>query len=166
MSSFGRPTACALAIVPGPAATITFVYQERGPYAGSWLLPGGKVEFGESLEEAARREAREESGCEVGALRLSGVYEMRGVWAEGAYHLIMFAFLAAEPVVVPEGFTGHHVGAVRQARPDELRPHPTVMRILRDVGAGDYPQAEIDAALARDGITMSRYPATQGALLG
>ncbi len=36
---------------------------------GSWGSAGGHLEFGETLEECARREAREEFGVEVGELR-------------------------------------------------------------------------------------------------
>jgi 8-oxo-dGTP diphosphatase len=145
----------ALVVVSGPGQTITFVRQERGPYAGSWLLPGGKVEFGEALEDAARREALEESGCVVGALSGVGLYEMRDVG--GGYHFLMYVFLADAPVTAPAGFSGHHVSEVRQARWDELRPHPTDMRILNDAGVADYPRAEVEAELARDGIVMTRY---------
>ena len=56
----GRVITAALVVVPGPGDTVTFVRQERGPYAGWWLLPGGKVEFGEPVAAAARREAAEE----------------------------------------------------------------------------------------------------------
>jgi 8-oxo-dGTP diphosphatase len=166
LSSFDRITVGALAIVPGPGRTITFVCQERGPYAGWWLLPGGKTEFGEPLEETARREAAEEAGCHVGPPRLTGVYEMRGAWARGDYHLLMFAFLADGVTAAPDGFDGHHVAGVRQHRPSCVRTHPTVMRILRDAGVADYPLAEIDAALAREGITMTIYPVGAGALVG
>jgi len=43
-------------------------------YQRHWYLPGGKVERGETLEQAARREANEELGATLGTLRLFGVY--------------------------------------------------------------------------------------------
>lgn len=41
---------------------------------GSWGVPGGAMELGETTEETARRELFEETGLEVGELTLFGVF--------------------------------------------------------------------------------------------
>ena len=46
----------------------------RQTYMPGWFMPGGGVKRGETLDEALRREAREEVGAEMGALQLLGIY--------------------------------------------------------------------------------------------
>ena len=50
------------------------VLLQRREDNGLWGIPGGSLEPGESLEEAARREVSEEVGLQVGSLNLFGVY--------------------------------------------------------------------------------------------
>lgn len=50
------------------------VLLEQRSDCGLWGLPGGRVEPGETIDETARREVREETGLEIGALFLVGVY--------------------------------------------------------------------------------------------
>ncbi|MCX2924105.1 NUDIX hydrolase [Streptomyces sp. NEAU-W12] len=151
---FSRILPVSLMVLPGPDGTVTFVHQLKGPYAGNWLLPGGGIEPGESAGQAALREAYEETGCRVASCSPFAVYEFTGQWAEGRYHLLMFGFLAHGTHRVPDGFEGHNVGAVRQARVGDLPLHSTDLQILTDAGLASFGEAEIGDALAADGITM------------
>jgi 8-oxo-dGTP diphosphatase len=48
--------------------------QRQGAHgAGSWSIPGGHLEFGESFEDTARREAKEETGLEISNVRFGAV---------------------------------------------------------------------------------------------
>ncbi|GAA2336125.1 MULTISPECIES: NUDIX hydrolase [Streptomyces] len=157
MSRFDRVLPAALLVVPGPGRTVTFVHQLKGPYAGSWLLPGGGIEPGEAVCDAARREAHEETGVLVDSCSLFAVYEFTGKWEQGDYHLLMFACLADRAYELPEGFTGHNVGEVRQGRIDDFPMHSTDLRILTDAGLASYDDEVIARALAEDGITMRAH---------
>lgn len=51
---------------------IVLIERRNEPFG--WALPGGFVDYGESLESAAVREAREETSLEISNLRLLGCY--------------------------------------------------------------------------------------------
>jgi ADP-ribose pyrophosphatase YjhB (NUDIX family) len=75
----------------GEAPEILLV-REEDPERGTdiWFPPGGGMDFGETAEEALRRELREALGAEVQNLRLLGVLEPRFEYAgEQHHHLVM-----------------------------------------------------------------------------
>ena len=56
--------------------------------AGTWCPPGGHLEFGESLEECAVREAKEESGVEVTDVRFLAI--TNDVFLEGKHYITLW----------------------------------------------------------------------------
>jgi ADP-ribose pyrophosphatase YjhB (NUDIX family) len=73
----------------------------KSPGHGFWSLPGGRVEFGESLHTALAREVDEEAGLKIDIVALAGWREvLPGAGGSGGHYLIMsFAarWVAGEP---------------------------------------------------------------------
>jgi 8-oxo-dGTP diphosphatase len=65
---------------------------ERRNEPSGWALPGGFVDYGESLEAAAIREAREETGLDINTLRQFGAYS--DPQRDPRQHNISFVFVA------------------------------------------------------------------------
>ncbi len=59
---------------------------------GSWVIPGGGVNFGETTKEAALREIKEETNIDVDIYKFIGYKEVINV--PGNYHSITFYYLA------------------------------------------------------------------------
>ncbi|MFT4090858.1 MAG: NUDIX hydrolase [Asticcacaulis sp.] len=77
---------------------VLLIRRGRPPRQGHWSIPGGKLEFGETLHEAALRELREETGCSARIGRLIQVYEL----IEEGYHYVLVDYLADYTDGVPQ----------------------------------------------------------------
>lgn len=65
------------------------------PAKGKWGIPGGVVEVGETVEEAVRREVREETGCECTPLKHLATFDSVRRDEDGRvhWHYILFEYL-------------------------------------------------------------------------
>jgi len=71
---------------------IVLIRRENPPFQGSYALPGGFVDVGESVEDAVAREASEETGLKIDIKRLVGVYSDPGRDPRG--HVVSICYLA------------------------------------------------------------------------
>jgi 8-oxo-dGTP diphosphatase len=84
---------------------VLLVRRARSPAKGFYSLPGGRVEFGESLHAALHREVDEETALKIEIVGLAGWREVLPSTGGGGHYLIMsFAarWKALEPVLNDE----------------------------------------------------------------
>ena len=79
------------------AGRIALVERGHPPLLGEWSIPGGMVELGETLRQAAERETLEETGLVVRATELLGVFDRIVADSKDEkrthYHYILIDFL-------------------------------------------------------------------------
>ena len=84
---------------------ILLVRRARSPGKGFYSLPGGRVEFGETLHAALHREVDEETALKIEIVDLAGWREVVPDSAGGGHYVIMsFAarWISGEPVLNEE----------------------------------------------------------------
>lgn len=98
--------------------------------SGTWALPGGGIEFGESLAQCAVREAREETGLDVEVTGLVGIYsDPRHViaYSDGEVRQQFNVCLTARIVggELRSSTESTAIAFVEASRLDQLPIHPT-----------------------------------------
>lgn len=75
---------------------IVLIRRDKEPSRGRWTFPGGAVELGESLHDAARREAWEETGLHVAVGELATVIDnlVRDEEGRVRYHYVIVDYMA------------------------------------------------------------------------
>ena len=130
---------------------VLLVKQIGGPYAGAWLLPGGGVDEGESIEEGLRREMREETGLELDEITRVATYEVDERTQD--FKALVHLFRAT-----PRGQARAEDGsAIRWASPTESGYHPALRRELADAGICSRTRGWA-ASIARTAVRSAPVP--------
>lgn len=115
---YSNPVPTVDIVIASPGRGVVLVKRRNEPFG--WALPGGFVDYGESVEQAAVREAREETGLDV---RLQ---ELLGVWSaperDARLHTISTVFVACADD--PDAVRGGDDAALARFFPLEQLPGP------------------------------------------
>lgn len=107
--------------------------RNKEPYFGRWVLPGGKIEYGETHQQAAIREAKEELGIDIDVLRLAG----RGIYyilSPDEHRMIVYSIAR---LLGGKMSPSTDISEARFFTRDELKNldiTPVVREVLRDEG--------------------------------
>lgn len=116
------------------AGRLLLVKRGRGAAVGQWAVPGGRVESGESLADAVRRELREETGLDGTVGPLCGIARRQ---ADGHCFLILDYWVDVAPGDACAGDDADDVVWASRADLDRLELVPLLLGFLVDHGVVD-----------------------------
>jgi ADP-ribose pyrophosphatase YjhB (NUDIX family) len=114
---------------------ILVVHRGRGAYAGLWAVPGGRQRRGETMQEAVRREVREETGLIVEVGDPVWIGDIIDPTDPPGYHYTVVDFTAF--VIDGELEAGDDAADARWVDLDEVRDlplTPTMFELLTELG--------------------------------
>lgn len=130
------PTSCACVVHEG---RILLIQRAQDPGKGFWSFPGGRIELGETILEAAHREVGEETGIDIEPIEVFQVYDwiVRDDAGNLRFHYIVNYVRAR--YVSRELRAGDDAAQARWATEDEIPhltmhpvPRKTALRLLRE----------------------------------
>jgi 8-oxo-dGTP diphosphatase len=115
---------------------VLLVKRAHPPIEGQWSIPGGVLEVGEMVREAAAREAREETGLSIEPGELLGVYDriLRDPEQRVQYHYVLIDFLCRP--VGGELLAASDAAEVHWFSREELPPLQLAEDTLEVIGKG------------------------------
>lgn len=103
------------------AGDVLLIRRGKEPHYGRWMVPGGTLEWGESLEAAAVREVREETGVEIEIEAFVEIIEAITPGDSGFHYVIMdyaARAISGEPVAGSDALEAAWVSVEAQTRYD------------------------------------------------
>ena len=130
------PIAGVGAVITNSAGQVALVRRGKAPREGQWSIPGGRIEWGETIEQALLREIMEETGLMVKLERLIDVVDFVSRDASGVVtgHYVLIDFKAAQ--LSGELRAGSDAAEACWANPDMLEQYALWNETRRIIDAG------------------------------
>jgi ADP-ribose pyrophosphatase len=115
---------------------VLLVRRARPPSEGQWAIPGGRVELGETLQEAAEREVKEETGLSIRAKQPVYTFDvvLRDEAGRVRFHYVIVdlqgEYVSGDLVPGDDALEARWVAAEEL---DELPVNPTTLQVLRQI---------------------------------
>ncbi|PLY02026.1 MAG: DNA mismatch repair protein MutT [Desulfuromonas sp.] len=125
------------------------------PFCSQWVMPGGKIDKGESILEALHREVCEEVGIEIHAEKLIDVFEHIGIGKSDDHYVILYyRCTPAGGDLIPNGSECTEAIWVRHNELSGMELPPGCRHILGMV----YPDLEWDIELRQEDDIAAELP--------
>jgi 8-oxo-dGTP diphosphatase len=110
---------------------VLLVRRGHAPFKDHWSLPGGRVEWGETLQDAARREIAEETGLAIGPLKLVETLDMIDATKDAVRgHFVVVVFTASANGMAIAASDAAETGWFTEAELAALPTTPELARIV------------------------------------
>jgi 8-oxo-dGTP diphosphatase len=90
----GHIVTSVVAVIVNEDGQVLLTKRNVPPFQGEWVMPGGKIDLGEPIVQALKREVWEEVGLEVEVVRLIDVFE-HVTPGDDNYHFIIIYYLCS-----------------------------------------------------------------------
>lgn len=142
----GKVLISASAVIEGKGREILLIWEGDMPYNNWWVIPGGYVKPEETVEEAVLHEVKEETGLEVHATRLLGVYDDFISEEDYPVHHILVAYVVE--VVGGEIVFSQEARAYKWMSLDEALNSPEIPGVFKRI-FDDFKNAKSTRLLSR-----------------
>ncbi|MCC7553872.1 MAG: NUDIX hydrolase [Methanobacteriaceae archaeon] len=92
MNVYKKPSITVDIIIFNEDKEFILIKRKNDPYKDYWAIPGGFIDYGETVENAAIREAKEETNIDIKLKNILGVYSEKNRDPRG--HTVTIVFLA------------------------------------------------------------------------